>query len=55
MPKMLMFSHFAFRDFIATAGLPTLLVVLLCIAAYRWIDPAPPRHVTMSTGQENSA
>jgi len=55
MPKMLMFSHFAFRDFIATAGLPALLLLLLCIAAYRWIDPAPPQRVTMSTGQENSA
>jgi TRAP-type uncharacterized transport system substrate-binding protein len=55
MSKMLMFSRFALRDFLATAGLPTLLVILLCVAAYHWIDPSPPKRVTMSTGQENSA
>ncbi len=55
MPKILKFTGFALRDFFATAG-PTLLVILLlCGLAYWLVDPTPPAHVTISTGQENSA
>lgn len=55
MPKIFKFTNFSFRDFIVTAGPPLLIVLGLCFIAYRLIDPAPPRHVTISTGQENSA
>ena len=55
MPKIFSFTRFSLRDLIVTAGPVTLLVVGLCIAAYRLVDPAPPKSVVMSTGQENSA
>jgi len=55
MPKVLKFTGFALRDFFAAAG-PTLLgIALACALAYWLVDPTPPRHVTISTGQENSA
>ena len=55
MPKILKFTQFAIRDFFVTAGLPLILILLLCYVAYRLVDPTPPSHVTISTGQENSA
>lgn len=55
MPKILKFTRFDLRDFLVTAGPPIILVVLLCYIAYRLVDPTPPSHVTISTGQENSA
>ncbi len=55
MTKMLKFTTFSVRDLIVTAG-PTLgLIVALCALAYLVVDPAPPRKVTLMTGQENSA
>lgn len=55
MPKTFKFTQFSLRDFIVTAGPPLLVIVAVCFIAYRLIDPTPPRHVTISTGQENSA
>ncbi len=55
MPKIFKFTKFSLRDFIVTAGPPLLILLALCFIAYRLIDPAPPRQVTISTGQENSA
>lgn len=56
MPKIFSsFTRFSLRDLIVTAGPVTLLVVGLCILAYRLVDPSPPKNVVMSTGQENSA
>lgn len=55
MPKILKFTGFALRDLIETAAPTILVVALLCGVAYWLVDPTPPSHVTMSTGQENSA
>ncbi|TCS34748.1 TRAP-type uncharacterized transport system substrate-binding protein [Paucimonas lemoignei] len=55
MPKIFRFTRFSLRDLIVTAGPASLLVLALCIGAYWLIDPSPPKHVVMSTGQENSA
>lgn len=55
MPKIFKFTNFSLRDFVVTAGPPVLIVLVLCFIAYRLIDPTPPRQVTISTGQENSA
>src|ERR1700752_1403004 len=55
MTTMLKFTQFSVRDLLATAGPAILLLVVLCAIAYVLVDPAPPRHVTLSTGQENSA
>jgi TRAP-type uncharacterized transport system substrate-binding protein len=55
MPKILMFTRFAMRDFIVAVGPALLAILLLCCVAYWLIDPTPPNKVTISTGQENSA
>src|SRR5471030_1266522 len=55
MSKILTFSRFSVLDFLATAGPTLLLIAAVCALAYWLVDPAPPRHVTLSTGQENSA
>jgi TRAP-type uncharacterized transport system substrate-binding protein len=55
MSKIIRFSRFSVRDLIATAG-PTLLVLaLVCFGAYWLVDPTPPQHVILGTGQQNSA
>lgn len=54
-PKLGKFSLVSLRDLLA-ASLPTILLVLAaCVVAYVVVDPAPPRHVILATGQENSA
>src|SRR5476649_2763159 len=53
--KLSRFSRFSFRDLIVTAGPALLALAAVCAIAYVVIDPTPPRHVTLSTGQENSA
>jgi TRAP-type uncharacterized transport system substrate-binding protein len=54
-PKLGKFSLVSLRDLVA-ASLPTILLVLAaCVVAYIVVDPAPPRHVILATGQENSA
>ncbi|WP_136419448.1 TAXI family TRAP transporter solute-binding subunit [Herbaspirillum sp. ST 5-3] len=55
MPKILKFSKFSLRDFLVAAGPAAIAIVLTCFLAYWWVDPSPPDHVTLSTGQENSA
>lgn len=55
MPKIFKFTQFSLRDLIVTAGPATLVIALICFLAYWLVDPSPPRHVTISTGQENSA
>jgi TRAP-type uncharacterized transport system substrate-binding protein len=54
-PKLGKFSLVSLRDLLV-ASLPTILLVLAaCVVAYVVVDPAPPRHVILATGQENSA
>jgi TRAP-type uncharacterized transport system substrate-binding protein len=54
-PKLGKFSLVSLRDLLA-ASLPTILLVLAaCVVAYVVVDPAPPRRVSLATGQENSA
>jgi TRAP transporter TAXI family solute receptor len=49
------FSSFSLRDFLVAAG-PTIVLVAIAVYAAWWIvDPAPPKRVSMATGQENSA
>ncbi len=55
MPKFEDFKALSFRDLLFTIGPALLLVVLLGYLAYRMVDPTPPKVVTLSTGQENSA
>jgi TRAP-type uncharacterized transport system substrate-binding protein len=54
-PKFGKFSLVSLRDLLV-ASLPTILLVLAaCVVAYIVVDPAPPRHVVLATGQDNSA
>ncbi|MES2535865.1 MAG: TAXI family TRAP transporter solute-binding subunit [Pseudomonadota bacterium] len=55
MPKIFNFTRFSLRDLVITAGPASLLILLVCVVAYWLVDPSPPRHVTISSGQENSA
>ncbi len=43
------------RDLIASAGPLLLLAIALLVFAYWWLDPAPPRRVTLATGPAQSA
>ena len=55
MSKIRKFSQFSVRDLLAAAGPTILLIAAACVLAYVVVDPSPPRHVTLATGQENSA
>ncbi|MES2758885.1 MAG: TAXI family TRAP transporter solute-binding subunit [Pseudomonadota bacterium] len=55
MSRIRKFSQFSLRDLVATAGPTIVLIGALCALAYVIVDPAPPRHVRLATGQENSA
>ena len=55
MSAILKFTSFSLRDLLVAAG-PTMLgIALICVLAYWLVDPSPPSHITISTGQENSA
>jgi TRAP transporter TAXI family solute receptor len=43
------------RDLLVAVAPTAVLVLAACIVAYIVVDPAPPRHVILSTGQDNSA
>ncbi|MDN4053467.1 TAXI family TRAP transporter solute-binding subunit [Massilia sp. YIM B02763] len=49
------FSLVSLRDLLAASAPTIVLVLAACVAAYIVVDPAPPRRVLLSTGQENSA
>ena len=55
MSRIRTFSRFSLGDLVATAGPAIVLFAVLCATAYVIVDPAPPRHVVIATGQENSA
>jgi TRAP transporter TAXI family solute receptor len=55
MSRIRKFSQFSIRDLVVTAGPAIVLIAALCVIAYVIVDPAPPRHVVIATGQENSA
>jgi TRAP-type uncharacterized transport system substrate-binding protein len=43
------------RDLLVAAGPVGLLAVALIALAYWWLDPAPPKHLTLATGPKQSA
>jgi uncharacterized protein len=55
MPKILRFTRLSLRDLLVASGPAVVAVVVTCVLAYWLVDPSPPRRVTLSTGQENSA
>ena len=43
------------RDLLATAWPITLITAIGFVVAYQFVKPAPPRHMTISTGGEAGA
>jgi TRAP transporter TAXI family solute receptor len=54
-PRTLKLILLSIRDLIASAGPIIFLVIGLLIAAYWWLQPQPPKHVTLATGPTGSA
>jgi TRAP transporter TAXI family solute receptor len=54
-PDLRKFSLVSLRDLLVASAPTIVLVLAACIVAYVVVDPAPPRHVRLATGQENSA
>jgi len=54
-PKIVRETLISARDLMLAWGPFALIVVVLLILAYFWLDPEPPRHVILGTGPENSA
>ncbi len=52
---MRQFSIVSLRDLLVASGPTLLAVIAVAVLAYIWVDPAPPRKLTMATGQFNSA
>ena len=55
MSKIRKFTQFSLRDLVIAAAPTLLAIVVVCAIAYVLVDPSPPHHVTLATGQENSA
>ncbi|MCS0597093.1 TAXI family TRAP transporter solute-binding subunit [Massilia agri] len=55
MTRVRQFSIVSLRDMLVAMGPTLLAVIAVAVLAYLWVDPAPPRKLTMATGQFNSA
>ena len=55
MAKAIRYTLISLRDLLLSAGPFALLAVALLVLAYLWLDPTPPRRVTLATGQPQSA
>jgi len=55
MPKAIRYTLLSIRDLLISAGPFAVLAVGLLVLAYLWLDPAPPKRVTLATGPAQSA
>ncbi len=55
MPKVIRHTLLSLRDLLVTAGPFIALALLLLALAYWWLDPMPPRRITLATGPDQSA
>ena len=55
MPRIIQTTLISVRDIVIAAGPFVLLTVLLLLAAYFMLDPAPPKRVVLATGPADSA
>ncbi|MDP3708452.1 MAG: TAXI family TRAP transporter solute-binding subunit [Polaromonas sp.] len=55
MPKTIRYTLLSLRDITVSAGPFLLLAVTLLVLAYGWLDPNPPKRVTLATGPAQSA
>ena len=55
MTKSIRFTLLSLRDLLVSAGPFVVLTIVLLALAYWWLDPNPPKHVTLATGPAQSA
>jgi ABC-type nitrate/sulfonate/bicarbonate transport system substrate-binding protein len=55
MPKAIRYTLLSIRDLLISVGPFAVLAVGLLVLAYLWLDPAPPKRVTLATGPAQSA
>ena len=55
MPKAIRYTLLSIRDLALSAGPFALLAAGLLLLAYLWLDPTPPKRVTLATGPAQSA
>lgn len=55
MPQPIRLFLLSIRDLLASAGPVVFLVIGLLVAAYWWLQPQPPKTVTLATGPSGSA
>ena len=55
MPKTIRYTLLSLRDLAASVGPFVFLAVALLVLAYWWLDPNPPKRVTLATGPAQSA
>ncbi len=55
MPKAIRYTLLSIRDLVISAGPVAVLAVALLVLAYLWLDPTPPKRVTLATGPAQSA
>ena len=55
MPKTIRYTLLSLRDLAVSVGPFVLLAVTLLVLAFWWLDPNPPKRVTLATGPAQSA
>lgn len=55
MPKTIRYTLLSLRDLAVSVGPFIVLTVALLVLAYVWLDPNPPKRVTLATGPAQSA
>ena len=55
MPKAIRYTLLSLRDLLVSAGPFVFLTIALLALAYWWLDPNPPKRVTLATGPAQSA
>ncbi len=55
MPKTIRYTLLSLRDLALSVGPFVVLAVTLLVLAYWWLDPNPPKRVTLATGPAQSA
>ena len=55
MPRTIRYTLVSIRDLLLSAGPFALLAIALLVLAYVWLDPTPPKRVTLATGPAQSA
>jgi NMT1-like family len=55
MTKVIRYTLLSIRDLLASFGPFVLLSIALLVLAYWWLEPTPPKRVSLATGPEQSA